>query len=78
VGLEDPSLDATFFNAHVPNPHVQGFGGKGGKRERLQSHGTRVVPVYVLSLAGLPPGVGPGTCRFTRHRMPCDSINEAS
>jgi hypothetical protein len=59
------TLDATFFNAHVPNPHVQtGGANRRGKQERLQSHGGALYkfwnPLYAY-LASAPgdPTLGP-------------------
>lgn len=49
VGLQDPSLQSTFFNPHLPDPTV--------RKRGTRSHGTRVVPVFLLSLAGTPPGL---------------------
>ena len=66
VGLEDPDLDAAFYaQANRLADSTDGDDelvgdtnqGRGYKPKPKQQHGTRVVPVYVLSLAGLPPGV---------------------
>ena len=59
---EDASVDDAFVRQRgMPNPRATGGtvkrdGDGGGGRERVERDGTRVIPVYVLSLAGLPPG----------------------
>jgi hypothetical protein len=66
VGLEDPDLDAAFYaqanrlaDSTDGDDELVGDTNqrRGYKPKPKQQHGTRVVPVYVLSLAGLPPGV---------------------
>ena len=64
VGLEDPDLDAAFYsqaNRLADLTEEEDENGdtptRGHKPKPKQQRGTRVVPVYVLSLAGLPPGV---------------------
>ena len=64
VGLEDPDLDAAFYrqasrlgDADDDDGDGAGTKARGYKPKPKQQRGTRVVPVYVLSLAGLPPGV---------------------
>ena len=63
VGLEDPDLDAAFYAQanrladSTEEDDENGEARRGYKPKPKQQRGTRVVPVYVLSLAGLPPGV---------------------
>ncbi|KAK3236360.1 hypothetical protein CYMTET_53494 [Cymbomonas tetramitiformis] len=56
IGLHDPAAAKSFYNSDVPGDESP-KNPKGSPTGPRRSFGTHVVPVYVMSLAGMPEGL---------------------